>query len=776
MRTCATLLFGFLLSLSAVAQVSGEQDQIDFANGLFNRGFFSEAAGEYTRYIEAYPQGTHLTTAYRRLGDAAFAAGAYEQALKAFDASLERVDDAEARWQIRLSRGQALYFLERYDEALEALKPCATSEAPPETRGAALYYLGQSARQVGKASDAIAWFRTLVDSFPGHRLSPYARYQYGFMLIAQEDFEGAAVQFSELAASDADAELRAEARYRAAEVYDRMGWYDAAVGAYEDLQKNYPDSPYVGQAAYGFGWALYHAGRLEEAAQAARQYLKQETATEDNSGMRYLLGNALQALQQYGDAEQAFQTVREAAPESEYGRRALYKLAWVNYLQQDTENAREQVTAFLQAYPDNPLAGDAAFLLGTLEVEAGNYERAQQQFVLVAENHPESSFGPEALFKSGECLMQLDLYDQAAGRFDQLLDQYPDSALAARGVLRSADAHLKAGNYEEAVRRYQQALASEGLGAERGDAQYRLALAQQNAGAYGDAAATFKALLKDTPDSSHAAEAHFRIAEHQLRDGRDPVQAIAAYEAALEAAPEGPFAGRALRGLALARYEQQDLDQAADQFLRVMREYPETELNEQAYIWTGGHLAEADRWEDAQVAYESLLKTIPDYPNPERVLYRIAECEAKRGRTDEAIGRYEAVVEAAPTSSKALEAKFQMATLYDEKGDTEKALALYQEASTANLTDIAAKAHFRLGELYEGQEAWEKAARSYMRVAILYLDETLSPKALYRAGQSFGKAGMSEQAQKAYQEIVSDFPESDVVTQARDALAAAQGG
>ena len=96
----------------------------------------------------------------------------------------------------------------------------------------------------------------------------------------------------------------------------------------------------------------------------------------------------------------------------------------------------------------------------------------------------------------------------------------------------------------------------------------------------------------------------------------------------------------------------------------------------------------------------------------------------------------------------------------------------YEAAANSNSGDIAARSRFQLGVLYERQEDYGKAARSFMRVAILFLHEEMSPESLWRAGQCYEKAEQGEQARKAYEELVADFPESPFAAKAKEALAA----
>ena len=67
---CAVIVLG-----GAVA--ADEQAQIDFADGLFARGFNEEAADEYRAYLSEFPEGRHHLFALYRKGDAETALGRY---------------------------------------------------------------------------------------------------------------------------------------------------------------------------------------------------------------------------------------------------------------------------------------------------------------------------------------------------------------------------------------------------------------------------------------------------------------------------------------------------------------------------------------------------------------------------------------------------------------------------------------------------------------------------------------------------------------------------
>ncbi|MCC6486848.1 MAG: tetratricopeptide repeat protein, partial [Candidatus Hydrogenedentes bacterium] len=83
----------------------------------------------------------------------------------------------------------------------------------------------------------------------------------------------------------------------------------------------------------------------------------------------------------------------------------------------------------------------------------------------------------------------------------------------------------------------------------------------------------------------------------------------------------------------------------------------------------------------------------------------------------------------------------------------------------------AAKARFRIGELHEAKGDCDSAARSFMQVAILFLHPELSPESLWRAGQCFEKMNATDQARRAYDELIKEYPESEQAGKAKQRLA-----
>lgn len=761
-----------LLGTFAAQAETTDQAQIDFANGLFHRGFFTEAADEYRTYLKQFPDGAEAATAWYRLGESEYAAQNYQAAFDAFEQLKQKGGDADLQQRGALSKGEVLYYLKRLDEAATVLEPLSAADKPADVRGRALYYLGKIDNDAGRPDAALEKYNTLIKELPDHPLASFAQYQIAFVRIAQNDLENAAIAFSAVATSNVDEALRMECRFRAAETYDRIGWFSSAVKEYERLQKEFPDSDYARRAAYGYAWALYHAGKFEEAAVAVDAFVKKNPDAPQVVGMLYLRANCLQQQQKYDEATALYRSIQADHPDTEFAARSRYKLAWVLYLSGKPDEAKQEATAFLQDHKNEKLLGDAAFLLGTIEASEGNYEDAYEEFRLVAEKYPNAEFGPEALYKAGECLAQLGRTEEAGNVFKNFAAKYPEHALASEAILRTGDADFAQASFDEAVAKYKQILESPADPNVMENTLYRLAITYHNMKDYKDSAETFQKIVAQFPKSLYVAEAQLRTGDYYLKDAKDPLKSIEYFEAARVADPKGSFGGRALKGLALARYETKDYDAAADLFLQLLADFPTITLNEETYAWAGQHFFDQKKWDEATKAFDALLRANPEYPNPERVRFNIAECSESAGKTEEAISLYKAVVDTAPASTLAITAAYRMGQLYEKLGKADEAFAMYEQAANANNGDAAARARYRLGELYEKKGEFESAAKSYMRIAILFLHEELSPPSLWHAGQCFEKAEKPDQARKTYQELVDDYPENKFAAQAKERLGA----
>lgn len=759
--------------LGSIALAEADTSQLDFANGLFARGFYEEAMEEYEDYLSAASETTDAVgTAWLRLGRCAIALQSYEKALQAFDHALTYSVSQTLRREAQVSTGEAHFFMSNYEDALKALQNVIGKETPEALRARALYYSGRSYAETGNNEQACARFSTLVEELPHTALVGFAQYQLGFAYLNGGHDEKAAQAFSAAANNtDADDGLRMESRFRAAELFDKLGWTEAALGAYEQLRADYPDSEFSRRADYGYSWALYHGGRYDDAFTLADSLTQGEGALPQVAGYYYLQGNCRYQQKRYGEALSWYAKLIQQYPESAFVEQACYKTAWAQHFSGEDSAAESTVSLFLQQYPDSLHYGEMLYLLGTLKVLSGDYEMALQHFQAVVENYGTGEFSAEALFKMGECYAQLGLGDEAARSFESFTRQYPAHSLTEQAMIRSGDARFTAQDFADALANYKGILEKEGNDpALEEEALYRLAVTFHNMQDYKESSTAFHQLLEKYPEGKYAMESYFRIGEFELRQNKDPFKAIEAYEAALAANPDHALAAAIIQGLTTARYEQKDFEEAAAGVLQLIHKYPESPLPVEAYLWCAQWLNQAEREQEAIEVFSTLLQVYPLYEQRGDILYILGQAEEKLEAFDQAITYYKDAITTDPVPLRNAEIHNRLGKLYETRTEYEEAERVYEDATHLDGGEQSARARFNLAALYETRGDKELAARHYMRLAILFVHETLSPEALWRAGNCYLELDQKDQAHSIFRELINDYPDAPQVKDVRNVL------
>jgi TolA-binding protein len=394
-----------------------------------------------------------------------------------------------------------------------------------------------------------------------------------------------------------------------------------------------------------------------------------------------------------------------------------------------------------------------------------------KEFRVVAEKYPSCEFAPDALFKAAECYAQLGLRNEAARTFHEFSQQYPENPLTEQAMLRSGDARFAESDFAEALSSYQKILESPGDPKVEEETLYRLAATHHNMKSFDAGVATYKKLLEKFPASAYAAEARYRIGEVELRQHQDALKAIEAYQACLDAVPEKDLMIRARQGLAAARYEQKDYEQAAEQLLQLVREEPQAKLDREIYLWCARYLHEQKRWSDSEQMFTALLEAYPEQDEMAEVLFLLGNCREQAGAIETAIEAYVQAAEKEKDPMRSAELKVRLAKLHEDRNETEAAMTLLESAANLDGGEASARARYNLAALQEAQGDAETAARNYMRLAILFVHETLTPEALWRAGNCYKNLSNLGQARSVFEELLADYPQSEFAEPARAVLA-----
>jgi tetratricopeptide (TPR) repeat protein len=286
-----------------------------------------------------------------------------------------------------LRRGDELFYLHRYEEALAACNQAIQMQVDyPE----AWYSRGIVLRNMGRDEEAIASYDQAIEMRPDYAEAWYFR---GYALHNLKHYELAIVS------------------------------YDQAV----KIQPNYLD------AWLGRGYALRNLGRYEEAIASYEQGLQ---IKQDDPYAWFYYGGVLYDLTRYTEAISAYDKAIQYNPN--------YPAAWINrgYALRSLGKYEEAIASCEQAikmrqdYPEAWLGKGAALN------ELGKYQEAIAAFDQAIEIKSDE---PEAWYFRGMALVNQGKYEEAISAYKQALEIKPDYQLAIESRKRAEKSIRKSG-------------------------------------------------------------------------------------------------------------------------------------------------------------------------------------------------------------------------------------------------------------------------------------------------------------------------------------------
>ncbi len=118
----------------------------------------------------------------------------------------------------------------------------------------------------------------------------------------------------------------------------------------------------------------------------------------------------------------------------------MYDDAYQFLVKTEYETAQEKLAAFLQKFPDHPLAGNAKYWLGETYYVRGLYEQAAVQFADGFQKYKTNVKGADNLLKLGMSMQKLDKKTEACTAFRNLKKEFPK---ASSSILQKAQDEAK---------------------------------------------------------------------------------------------------------------------------------------------------------------------------------------------------------------------------------------------------------------------------------------------------------------------------------------------
>ncbi|MBN1353442.1 MAG: tetratricopeptide repeat protein, partial [Candidatus Omnitrophica bacterium] len=229
-------------SLSVYAESITPTEQLDFADGLLDKGFYRMAAEEYRRFIESFPESEYVAEAYFGLAESLFYSKLYSEAIDWYRKYSEHFPAGKDYVASALRTGQILFLANKYDEALDHFSSIKKDNLNAAELQTLYFYTGKVHGAKGEKDKAVQVFKEAVGANPSKdsELTSLALLEIGDMLSAESDYEKAVPYYVKAQECACSEEVVNVAVYKQAEAYFYAGNYTTAGELFRGIVKKRP--------------------------------------------------------------------------------------------------------------------------------------------------------------------------------------------------------------------------------------------------------------------------------------------------------------------------------------------------------------------------------------------------------------------------------------------------------------------------------------------------------------------------------------------------------
>ncbi|WP_406701146.1 tetratricopeptide repeat protein [Singulisphaera sp. Ch08] len=512
--------------------------------------------------------------------------------------SLAKTPAAPAAANAQYLVGQGHFEAKRFAEAIPALEKYLAGNSNGEVAANAMTYIVWSRLELGQIDEASTALGRLAQRFPKFETLPSTRLRLAWALLEGERPVEAAAEFATLLDSAPDDKLAPEAALGRAQALQSAKQPDDALKAFALLAEKYPQTDQAVQADLARARMLVELKRPAEGAEIFQRYLT------DHS-------------------DRAAKAPKGAEPDA-----VLAEWGWALLDAEKTAEADRVFGRLLSEHPESVRAADARLILAQSAYDAKTYDEVVSLLTpLVAEGASTAPrLLPSALFLMGRARDKRAELDEAAKVIDRLLKEFPEDRFHREARFLRADVALKGGDAEAAALGFE-TLASEpaaetdperfGVAVRRGRIQSLVALKQWEKVI--EAAADFKSFAAKDP----------LVAEVEYDRGRALQQlsrfdeALAAYQAVIDARKGGDLAARAQLMRGESYFWQKQYKEALREYFRVATLYDAPAWQAAALLEAGKVYERLDQWAVAAETYEELRSKFPKDPSASEAKTRL---------------------------------------------------------------------------------------------------------------------------------------------------------
>lgn len=663
------VLSACLFTLMSVCMASAQANEAQLerrADDFFRDGNLEEAIKTYEELIRSFPASPAALRARTSLGLALFQNGDLERAETVFrELTQARGLTPEAVGFAQLQLGKVFFASSQkkegppraadLDKAEQELTKALAAPLPPAQREEAMYWRALVRLYLEKPDAVIEDVDQQLREFASGSLRFEAVFLRGaalFVKASQLRAKGETERAIEVARQAKEAFQRAvvegraerpglanDALFQVGEVLTAMGDHEEAINVFRQVE------PTAGLEQ-----------ELNRRIQENRQRFDRQQITRDEFLQnRERLNSQLAALRdrpdpvadayskialnlvQLGRYDQARVVLNhiEQFSTAENFRKFTHYVRTISYaLQGLAERADQLAQEFRQKYPKDPLGENLGLLVGTAYIGQRNPERAITVLEQGLADYPNSRSAPRTVLAIGQALAQLGRLDEAEKRIRDYVAKNPDSEESQSALISLGEAKARAGRLDEGLDIIRKVIADSRSESIKITGSFAVGQLLEGAGKVAEAIAAYSEFLKSFAKSPQAPGVLFQIGRLQQQSGQKQA-AIETYEriiAEYKDSEVAPFARQAIASIYMAdiQTDRTAADRAIAEFQKLIDEFPQSPLVNNARFFQGGILERLNRQDEARQLYEGIIAGSPGTPIAADAQLAIARLSVQR--------------------------------------------------------------------------------------------------------------------------------------------------
>ena len=628
-----------------------EEARFKIGEIAFQRQQYEDCSGYFKDYIGRYPQSTHQAEAYFYMGESAYyledfltAVTYYAEAEElAYDHKLALMAKVSLGWSylkleklklaqqyfdqaysyarekgilsddVLLGRASLYSAMEEYQEALKSYAEMI--EKFPNSKKLSDAYLGQAniyylREDYGNAIDS---YQSIISRFAAQKdyvdILEKAHFGLAWSYLKRGNIDESIKNFELIKNTTTNKTVKISALTQIGDAYQDVGQLDKAVEIYDEILRDYPESPYTDYVQYRQGIALLKNEKIDAATLSLRSLKTNFPKSKYLIDVDYYLALAYFKKGDWGAArDQIAQFIGAVAKENPFLAEARYILGLSYFNLQDHANALKTFQVIIKDYPnETTMIKNVEMSIAECYYKTGNIQEAIQRFTNLIAAYPQTVIAQEAIVWLGDHYLESADYDTAIVYYQKFIEGFPGSPKFGLVLYKLGQACQAKGQYDQAIGAYRRVN-------NRGDGELytkaRLAIADILSREFDPTSAleTYQEIIKTSPEFRR--DAFLKMAEVYRKD-QDHAKAIEAYQSALRA-PKG-FGEVKEVELQFAIGDLYELsnqpDKAVEEYLKLAYLYPqETAWIVKAYLRAARIFEGSEKWDDAKTVYQKIIQ------------------------------------------------------------------------------------------------------------------------------------------------------------------------